>query len=192
MVNNVKIAGDFVIVKGEVMFSNLREARSFPLAPDKKSYDITLKIKGDAVEEITSAFDDLNNQAYDHETKDLKPHKKKTISKAPPKYKDVVDEHDEPTGEIKLTFTRSEALGEPEIVDQDGKVVERSFLGRGSEVYVSVRKGSYSFGTNAGDKYTLDKIKIIKEVKSSGRRPLVGADEVNAFFKAVNEDELAF
>lgn len=191
MENNVKIVGSYMILKGEVMFSNLKTPRGFKDNEDKRSFDITLRIKEADATEVTSAFDHLSDKAWDNQTKDLKPHKKKELTKAAPKYKDIVDpEKDEPTGDIKITLTRPEKDGAPQITSKSGEVLDREYLPRGSEVYVSVLIREYNAVGKVGVSYTLDKIRVEHEAAGRGKR--AGFDEVEEFFKAVNEDELVF
>lgn len=191
MSNNIKVLKDFVIVKGEVMYSNLKEASSYKDKDEKRTFNIVIKVKADAVEEVTSAFDDFHTEGHAIETKALKPHKAAAIAKAGPKYKVLEDDKGDPTDDIKITFQRAEVLGAPIVVDKNKEPLDRVFLGRGSEVYVSLRKDSYTFGTTAGAKFTLEQVMVLNEV-GKPRRPVLGGDQVDAFFAAVNEDQLAF
>ena len=47
MKENIKVAESEVVLKGEVMFSNLKEARGFKESDEKKSFSITVKVSAD-------------------------------------------------------------------------------------------------------------------------------------------------
>lgn len=192
MKENIKVAESEVVLKGEVMFSNLKEARGFKESDEKKSFSITVKVSADNAEEVSGAIDNLEAAVFENAIKDLTPVQKKTAGKALPKYKFVADAAGEPTGEIRLELKRPEKFGTP-LVRKVGEKdpVDRAYIAKGSTVVVRATVRPYKMGGTHGTAYTLKDIMILEEAqRSNGERK--SSSELDKLMGAVDINDLPF
>lgn len=187
----IKVAGNEVVLKGEVMFSQLKEAKGFDGDEKKKFFSITVKIPTANADEVITSVDNMEAGHFSEATKDLSVAQKKTVGKALPKYKFVADAAGEPTGEIKLELKRPEKFGAPVIrkLGED-QPVDRAFIRRGSTVLVRATTRQYKMGSMYGTGYTLQDILILEEVSMSVA-PKKSSD-LDKVMAAVNEEDLPF
>lgn len=192
MKDNIKVVDREVVLRGEVMFSNLKEARGFKETDEKKSYSITVKVAADAADEVTQAVDSLEAAVYEQSTKDLTAVQKKTSGKALPKYKFVADAAGEPTGEVRLELKRPERFGSP-LVRKAGedKLVDRAFIQKGSTVVVRATVRPYKMGSTHGTAYTLQDIMILEEAEHQAA-PRKSSPELDKLMGAVDINDLPF
>ena len=192
MKENIKVAESEVVLKGEVMFSNLKEARGFKESDEKKSFSITVKVSADNAEEVSGAIDNLEAAVFENAIKTLTPAQKKTAGKALPKYKFVADAAGEPTGEIRLELKRPEKFGTP-LVRKAGEKdpVDRAYIAKGSTVVVRATVRPYKMGGTHGTAYTLKDIMILEEAQRTGGERK-SSSELDKLMGAVDINDLPF
>lgn len=191
MDKTVVVDGNEIVIKGEVMFSNLREAKGFKDNEDKKNFAITVRISAEHAEEVAKAIDDLEASVFEQATKDLTPVQKKTAAKALPKYRDIADAAGNPTGEIRVEFKRPEKLGSPAVRTPQGTVLEnKPFINKGSTVAIRAKVRGYKMANTHGTSYTLQDILLIEEAarQSGASKSNPNMDKI----MAVNIDDLPF
>ena len=192
MKENIKVAENEVVLKGEVMFSNLKEAKGYKEGDEKKLFSITVKVSADNAEEVSGAIDNLEAAVFENAIKTLTPAQKKTAGKALPKYKFVADAAGEPTGEIRLELWRPEKFGAP-LVRKSGEKdpVDRAYIAKGSTVVVRATVRPYKMGGTHGTAYTLKDIMILEEAqRASGERK--SSSELDKLMGAVDINDLPF
>ena len=193
MKENIKVVGRELVVKGEAMFNDLKEAKGFEGSEKDKKFGIKIKISADNAEEVQAALNALEDEVYAEGTANFSKVKKLSTQKAPPKYKFVADAAGEPTGEITLNLQRKEALG-PITIFKAGTegAVERSFIRSGSLVLVRVTVRPYTSADKVGTSYTAHSITILEEVEGRKVQPPKLSPELDKLMGAVDINDLPF
>lgn len=191
----IVVRNNELIIKGEVMFSTLRDPKPFVdketgKAADRAYYKVDLKIGKEHAQEVMAALDALNDKAYETETQGLSTVDKKKIKKADEKYQDIADSAGEPTGEIKVSIKRLDKMGDPAIRDKDSNLVDRKFIPSGSVVMVRAGVRSYKAFSKAGISLSLVDVRILEEAENVFK---VKTDpELDKLMGAVDLDDLPF
>lgn len=188
----IVVSGLEVAIKGEVMFSNITEARGFK-EEDKKSFGITLKISAADADAVMAAVDALEAKVYDEATSALSTAQKKAVGKAVPKYKFIEDASGEPTGELRIEFKRPERFGSPLVRKLgDTDPVERSYINKGSTVVMRATARHYKMGSTHGTSYTLKDVLIMDEAERGVGGSRASAGALDKLMEAVDINDLPF
>lgn len=158
-----------VILTGQVKFNNINEAKSFKLkdgTETKPKFDLVLTFDSDSPN--VALLEGLHKEGVDFEMAQIPKAKQRTVAPKPVKIEEDVGKDGIETGLLKVTLTRAERMGKPELRDSQNTPISRTFIRSGSDVKVQATIVSYNVAGNVGTSLRLEGIQIIKETEGTG------------------------
>ena len=192
----VTVVDNYIVVKGQVTWSELKEAKAFSMnkpgtnkgkeveddknkKPEKKNFSISLIIPSEDAEKVAGAFNDLGNKIFAEAKKGFSPAEKVNAKYVQGGFKYHVDKKtDEVTGEITTSFRRPENSGRPLVRGENGEQLDLGFLPKGTTVLVRAIARPYgpmkSTG-QAGVSYTLLDVRVVDSSTAEDKSGLMAA-----------------